>query len=52
MFFLFIIRVCDWLIQLINALCVPLSQFTYIGVKEINAVQTLAPVNAALDAAE
>lgn len=27
-------------------------QFTYIGVKQINAVQALAPVNAALDAAE
>lgn len=26
--------------------------FTYIGVEEINAVQALAPVNAALDAAE
>lgn len=28
------------------------GQFTYIGVKQINAVQALAPVNAALDAAE
>lgn len=29
-----------------------LCHFTYIGVKEVDAVQTLAPVNAALDAAE
>lgn len=44
--------VCGLVIQLSNALCLPLSQFTYIGVKEINAVQALAPVNAALDATE
>lgn len=44
--------VCGLVIQLINALRWPLSQFTYIGVKEIDAVQALAPVYAALDAAE
>ena len=45
--------VCGQVIQLIiNALCWPLSQFTHIGVQEIDAVQTLAPVDAALDAAE
>lgn len=28
------------------------SAFTYIRIKEVNAVQALAPMNAALDAAE
>lgn len=28
------------------------ASFTYIGVQEVDAVQALAPVNSALDAAE
>lgn len=50
--YLFSDFICGRSEQLINKWCLLWRQCTHIGVHQINAVQALAPVNAALDAAQ